>query len=236
MSGNMTLQEDAGRHKQLRRFVSEQLRKAILNGDFGPGEWLRQKRIADEFGVSEMPVREALKELAADGLVEHIPYRGVRVIRFSAQDVADLYANRGCLEGMAARAATRKITDEELAELRNLWSQMHENMEPAQISLYRHLNRRYHELIYNASHGDYLIRTLNQLWLAFPMMLLSSFPQTAGDALPGRDAEDEKEHLAIIQALQERDGEMAEQLMKSHIERACSKLLSAIEAKDTESD
>jgi DNA-binding GntR family transcriptional regulator len=77
-------------HKQLHDVVAERIRTAILEGELRPGEWLRQERLAQEYGVSQMPVREALKKLAVDGLVEHVPYRGVRVIEFSPEDVSDL--------------------------------------------------------------------------------------------------------------------------------------------------
>jgi DNA-binding GntR family transcriptional regulator len=224
----MSLQDETVRHRQLQSIVSEHLRLAILDGDYQPGEWLRQKRIAEELGVSQMPVREALKELAADGLVEHVPYRGVRVIRFSPEDVADLYANRSCLESMAAKSAAENISAAELDELRSLCSQMKDSLHPAQISEYRHLNRRFHQAIYNACGRDYLSRTLNQLWLTFPMMLLSSFPQTARHALPERDERDLEEHKAIIVALENRDGKKAERLMQQHIEGACDELLVAI--------
>ncbi len=226
----MSLQDETVRHRQLQSIVSERLRMAILDGVYQPGEWLRQKRIAEDLGVSQMPVREALKELAADGLVEHVPYRGVRVIRFSRKDVADLYANRSCLEGMAAKAAAQNISAEELDELRSLCSQMQDCLDPAQISEYRNLNRRFHRAIFNASRRDYLSRTLNQLWLTFPMMLLSSFPQTARQALPERDERDLEEHKAIIVALENRDGKEAERLMQKHIEGACDELLVAIHA------
>ena len=79
----MSLQNGTLSHRQLRHAVYEYLRTAISDGTLKSGEWLRQKRIAEELGVSQMPVREALKELVSDGLVEHIPYRGVRVIEFS---------------------------------------------------------------------------------------------------------------------------------------------------------
>ena len=77
-----SLLTDTPSHKQLRNVVAEQMRAAILNGHYKPGEWLRQERLAQDFGVSQMPVREALKELAAEGLIEHVPYRGARVIVF----------------------------------------------------------------------------------------------------------------------------------------------------------
>ncbi len=97
-----SLLTDTPSHKQLRNVVAEQMRAAILNGHYKPGEWLRQERLAQDLGVSQMPVREALKELAAEGLIEHVPYRGARVIVFSINDILDLYSHRAFLESRAA--------------------------------------------------------------------------------------------------------------------------------------
>ena len=65
-------------HRQLAQLVTDRVRSSILEGRIRPGEWLRQERLAQELGVSQMPVREALKRLAAEGFVEHLPYRGAR--------------------------------------------------------------------------------------------------------------------------------------------------------------
>src|SRR5271157_4632195 len=107
-------------HRQLQQWVAERLRAGILTGRLRPGEWLRQERLAQEYGVSQMPVREALKRLAAEGLVEHVPYRGVRVVEFSPEDVEDLYVCRAFIESMAARFAAESITDEEVEKLAEL--------------------------------------------------------------------------------------------------------------------
>src|SRR5512135_2231954 len=117
-------------HRQLRQVVADRLRSRILQGDFPAGTWIRQERIAQEMGVSQMPVREALRELAAEGLVEHAPYRGVRVTRFHPEDVVDLYACRAFVEGLAARAAAREITAEELKQLRGLTDRMRKRLAP----------------------------------------------------------------------------------------------------------
>ena len=105
---------DTPSHKQLRNIVAEQMRAAILNGHYKPGEWLRQERLAQDLGVSQMPVREALKELAAEGLIEHVPYRGARVVVFSIDDILDLYSHRAFLESRAAFIAAEIITPNEL--------------------------------------------------------------------------------------------------------------------------
>lgn len=215
-------------HKQLHHWVTDQIRAAILAGEISPGEWLRQERLAQQLNVSQMPVREALKQLAAEGLVEHIPYRGVRVIQFSPEDVEDIYAHRSFLEGRAAHAAAHNITAVELIELHAILESMRENLGPATIKEYRELNRRFHQLMAEASRRDYLIRTLIQLWGAFPAMLLNAFAPTSETPLPGRESVDLDEHAAILAALEARDAQAAERLVREHIENSGRQLLSAL--------
>lgn len=216
-------------HKQLPQWIAERIRAEILEGQLKPGEWLRQERLALEHGVSQMPVREALKRLASEGLVEHVPYRGVRVVEFSASDVEDLYACRSFIEGMAARFAAENISDEELDELRALATRMAECETPKDLHEYRELNRRFHGVIFTASRRSYLVRTLAQLWLAFPTMLWSNVPRVATASVPERDEPDVAEHAAIIEALAAHDPAAAERAVRTHIEAAGTSLLGALE-------
>jgi DNA-binding GntR family transcriptional regulator len=217
-------------HKQLRNVVADQLRAAILEGRLKPGEWLRQERLAQELGVSQMPVREALKELTAEGLIEHLPYRGVRVIEFNPDDIADLYEHRAFLEGRAARSAAKNITAEEIALLKQLQTEMEQNLAPDRLSVYRDLNRRFHQIIFTASHHEYLTRTLNQIWATFPTMLIGNFLATATTPLPERDNTDITEHHTLINALERHDGIAAEQALKDHIMATARQLVSSLKA------
>ncbi|MBC8160558.1 MAG: GntR family transcriptional regulator [Roseiflexaceae bacterium] len=221
-------------HRQLRHLVAERLRAAILSGGLKAGEWLRQERLAQEYGVSQMPVREALKELAAEGLVEHVPYRGVRVVAFAPHDVEDLYAHRAFLEGRAAAAAAATITAGELAELKRLYAAMLDRMAPEQIAEYRALNRQFHQLIVHASRRTYLVRSLAQIWVAFPSMLWSNISSTAAAPLPDRDARDPAEHAAIVEALERRDAAAAEHAARVHIEGAGGTLARALAQQPSE--
>jgi len=218
-------------HKQLRHMVAEQLRLAILEGQYHPGEWLRQERLAQELGVSQMPVREALKELTAEGLVEHVPYRGVRVVKFSPEDLADLYRHRSFLEGQAASSAAERITEEEVAELQDLLQQMRQRLAPEQLNEYRQLNRRFHQRICEASRHNYLIRTLAQLWDAFPTMMWSNYFHTDLTSIPERDVNDVNEHECILAALAAHDALRVEQLMRGHIEVALKDLLQGVQSR-----
>jgi DNA-binding GntR family transcriptional regulator len=226
---NATMNQDNPAAPQLvRDWVEDRLREAILGGLFQPGEWLRQQRVAEELGVSEMPVREALKKLAAEGVVEYLPYRGMRVREYSADDVADIYSVRAFMEAMAAHAATESITAEELVELGALADQMEKHLAPQDLAEHRELNRRFHEVIFTASRRAYLTHALRQLWMVFPSMLWGSLPATATKRLFEQDAYDTEEHRAIIGALAERNAAQAERLMRQHIEGAGNRLLVAV--------
>lgn len=214
-------------HRQLRKLVADQLRTAILDGRIKPGEWLRQERLAQELGTSQMPVREALKELAAEGLIEHVPYRGVRVVAFSRQDIEDVYEQRAFLESRAAEQAAQFVTEAEIAELRSMVEEM-ESMPPQQIPQYRKLNRNFHEKIFHLSRREYLIRTLSQMWETYPTMLIGNFPATASSPLSQRDQQDRLEHHAIVDALARHDGQGARDAMKTHILSAAHDLIEAL--------
>lgn len=222
------LPNDSPPHRQLHNIVADQIRTAILDGHYKPGEWLRQERVAQEFNVSQMPVREALKQLIAEGLVEHVPYRGARVVEFPPGDVEDLYALRAFLESRAAGFAATQITPEEIAELKQLHIEIEKYSAPRDVLKYRELNRRFHGLIFTASRRAYLIRALNQLWAAFPTMLIGNYSRTASQPLHGRDNIDLPEHDAIITALEQGDATAAENAMRAHIESVMRELIGMI--------
>lgn len=205
---------------QLRHVIAERLRAAILANEFKPGEWLRQEQLAQQFGVSQTPVREALQDLVGEGVVERVPYRGIRVLEFTLTDLHDLYACRAFLEGLAARYATEHITADEIAELRRLVDEMAREYARQEWNAYRELNRQFHRVIYTASHHPFLIRTLNQLWTAYPTMLLSSF---AGPIRERRTL-NTREHRAIIAALEARAPARAERLMRQHIAESARRI------------
>jgi DNA-binding GntR family transcriptional regulator len=225
------MSERKGSHRQLAHFIADAVRADVLEGRLRSGEWIRQERIAREQGASQMPVREALKRLVAEGILEHVPYRGVRVVEFAAQDIEDLYACRLFIEGMSARYAAQTITDDEVRELTELHHRMVACSMPDQLPEYRELNRRFHSLIFTASRRSFLIRTLGQLWSAFPTMLWSNVPHAATSSAPGRET-DEEEHEAIVQALAARDPQRAEEAVRRHVEAAGNALRSVLEEVD----
>lgn len=213
---------------QLSEHVAAHIRTLIAEGKIKPGEWLRQERLAQIAGVSPTPCREAVKLLVAEGLLEHLPHRGVRVVQFTVQDIEDIYLVRSTLEARAAGEAAKHITDDELRTLQQIFEDMRSNLAPERLGQYRQLNMCFHQAIYNASQRPYLIRMLNQIWAISPSMLWAQFPHTASTPLPSRTAADPDEHAKILQALQRRDAEAAAESMRAHIEAAGRALIQAI--------
>jgi len=205
---------------QLRHLIAERLRAAILANAFKPGDWLRQEQLAQQFGVSQTPVREALQDLVGEGVVERVPYRGIRVIEFTLTDLRDLYACRAFMEGIAARYAAQHITPKEIAALKRLVDEMATAFARKKWNEYRELNRQFHQGIYATSRHPFLTRTLNQLWTAYPTMMLSNFP----GPIRKRRTLNTREHLAIINALETRDATRAERLMRAHIEESVRRI------------
>jgi DNA-binding GntR family transcriptional regulator len=212
----------------VRDWVEDRLRAAIFDGQFKNGAWLRQLRVADQLGVSEIPVREALKKLAAEGLVEYVPHRGMRVSKYSLDDAVDIYKIRAFLEAMAAYFAAQKITAEELVELKALATRMEARLAPEDLLEHRELNRRFHEVVFTASRRAYLVHELKQLWTVFPSMLWGSFSATTNKRTVEQDALDLGEHFAIIGALEKGNAMEAERAMHQHIDDAGNRLFVAI--------
>jgi DNA-binding GntR family transcriptional regulator len=213
--------------RQLRERVLDRLRALILNGELHPGEFIRQQHIAEQFGVSQMPVREALKELAAEGLVENIPYRGVRVIQYSLNDINDLFALRSFLEGCTAKEAAHLISDEEVDHLFQLTEKMKAAIGSKQETIYRILNSQFHQTIYRASRSSFFIQTLDRLWSTYPT-ILGNFLSSTNQSIPTSDDKDNEEHYAIVGALRNHDAETTEKLMQEHIQFAGSELIQAL--------
>jgi DNA-binding GntR family transcriptional regulator len=218
-------------HKQLRNIVVERLRQMIAQGQLHPGEWLRQERLARELGVSHTPIREALKQLEAEGLVEHMPYRGVRLVRFSVDDAVDVYTMRSALEGLAAAAAAERLDPAELAELNRLHQAMTAFEPPIEhLQEINELNRQFHHQVILASGRTYLIRTLELIWSWFPTMLWNQFALTADASSPDRTDADNREHGQIVAALEAHDPVTAERLVRLHIDQSKEALLKHLSA------
>jgi len=191
----------------------KRLREGIRAGEFRPGQRLRETELAARLNVSRTPVREAIRRLASDGLIEVAPSRGVMIIDLSKQQVRELYALRETLEGAAARLAAQHASPAEIEAMGELLQACRAAGQAQEIA---RLNLLFHQTIQDAAHNRYLAQAL--LHLSDSLALL---PGTTFEA-PGRAASAHEEHEAIVEAIAARDPDRAEHLARHHIAMAGS--------------
>ena len=221
MSGSLTSIES---HRPLSDTVFHKLRDAILDGTLEPGQWLRQEPLAQDLGVSQMPVREALKRLVAEGLAVRIPYKGVRVIQFSPEDIVDMVTVRMVLESLAVRFATPLITVEELERLKENLRESAEYARQEQMEKRRQLNTEFHLTICRASGRRYLVNQVETLWGWFPSVMLYEGMRRQEELSPVRLQRESQEHRALLTALERRDAGQAEEETRRHIRNLAQEL------------
>lgn len=189
--------------------VQQQILQSIRNGDYQPGERIRETEVAKSFGVSRTPVREALRRLESDGLLSFESWRGVVVSKLDRQQVSELYAMREVLEGAAARMAAQHIDAADIELLKVLLEQAEaSSADPARLA---QLNRKLHQTIYAAAHNQYLLQTLGQLENALALLRGTTY------AVPGRAQSAAAEHREIVEAICARNADAAELAARVHI-------------------
>ena len=213
------------------------LRGAILSGRLQPGEWLRQEALAEELGVSQTTVRDALNRLIGEGLAVRIPYKGVRVVALSPEDLADIYAMRAHLEGLAAESAAQAITADELDEMRALLPDTVVGTDPDTVARAREANRKFHTIFIEASRRRFIVRVLRQIWdWIDPLMLYSRTAETEmGEETRLKWGErDRYQHERLLAALEAGDGERAREVATEAVEEAWENLSTFVFAQEEE--
>jgi DNA-binding GntR family transcriptional regulator len=150
----------AGGYRTIGEMVYAVLKEAIMNGAFAPGEWLGQESLATAIGVSRIPVRTALLQLEAEGLVTFHPHRGARVRNLTAEQIAEIYRLRTLLESYALRLSMTRLTPERLERLRGLAEQLDEEPEGGEFLETR---VRFYRDLYDADHNPLLVQMIEEL-------------------------------------------------------------------------
>ena len=197
--------------------LTEQLIEAIVSGEYTPGSKISETEIAHFFNVSRGPLREALMRIEALNLIERVPHVGSRIVTLSPEKLIEIYAVREALEGMAANLACKHITDQEIADLEILLAQHKEHIEQVDGAYYFHQQGDFdfHYQIIIASRNSKLISLLcDELYHLLRMYRYQS-PSTQS-----RPTHALNEHFQILNAIKERDAELAEMLMRRHIKRS----------------
>lgn len=209
-------------YKPLRELVFESLREAIIQGRLRPGERLMEIQLAEELGVSRTPVREAIRKLELEGLVLMIPRKGAYVSQISMKDIADVFEIRRALEGLAARLAAERATDEEIERLERALVKISEVAEADDLSGAVALDTDFHEELMAASHNPRLSQLVSNLREQIQRFRLTSLSH------PGRVKLAVEEHRKIVDAIAGRDAELAQNLAYEHIENAENSLMEVI--------
>ena len=185
--------------------------KAIDVGTYRPGDRLVESELADRFGVSRTPIREALQRLETQSLLAR-DGRSLIVASLDHNQMAELYVVRSELEGLAARLAARHATEEEVRLLREFVEEDKARVDdPAALS---RTNRRFHRQVHLASHNRYLVQQLDLVYRSMALMTTTSL------AAAGRSERALEEHAAVVDAISRGDAEAAQTELKGHISRA----------------
>ena len=194
--------------------VYDILDKAILNGEFLPGEEMPEAAIAEKLGVSATPVREAINRLAADGLVVKEANKRPRVIILSEKEIHDLYDVRLALETLGISTAALSITAQDIQELRALQRQGEEYFSAGQVVLYRQYDREFHDKILSISGNMLLMEFMERIKKRVTLCASSTV------RIPKMREHAVRQHHDMIDLLDQRDAQGAEDLMKIHIQSA----------------
>lgn len=172
---------------------------------------LDERKLAEELGVSRTPIREAISRLEQEGLVQTIPRRGAFVVRKTKREILEMICVWAALEGMAARLATRQATDEELASLRKLFATFDDSDESgAHIDEYSETNIQFHQTIMKLSKCE----LLNQMAESLFIHMRSIRSQTIKER--NRASQSIIDHMRIIEALEHRNTDLSERLVREH--------------------
>lgn len=219
----MTRQDDPIQPGPHGNSAYQHLLEEIREGTLLPGERLREVDLSERLGVSRTPVREAIRQLEADGLVTHVPRQGATVRSLNYAEVMELYEMRAVLEGTAARLAARAASDVELDELDMLNDRLAEagtGPDAAQI------NRVFHATVLDAAKNRFLTKSMLSLQKA--LLILGPSQLLDGDRAKAAVAE----HRRIMAALKARDGALAETEMRAHIQAAQRMRIRALQDRD----
>lgn len=203
----------------------ETIRHDIVIGKLKPGTRIDQRAMAEELGMSVVPIREALRRLQAEELVHIVPRRGVFVTPISRDELVDIYTIREALEGIATRFATDNLTSVEMAELNRLVEKMEQLTEQQQHDELLVLNREFHLTIYRASQRIFLCDLITDLWGK------AARYRAAYVNLPGGSRQALSDHRDILRALQNRDVEAAVKAVQNNIRKTMMGLVAAFDSR-----
>ena len=189
------------------------LRQAIADADIcASSEEIRldERALSESLGVSRTPVREAMTLLEQEGFLRMVPRRGIYIVRKSKREIVEMIQMWAALESMAARLATQHATDEEIARLRHMFDQFRDSTPAEHIAEYSDANIAFHQSIVQLSKSQIILDTIKNIFIQVRAIRRVSISQS------DRASRSIVDHLRIIEALEKRDTELAERLVRQH--------------------
>jgi DNA-binding GntR family transcriptional regulator len=207
----------------LREQVRDLLLTRVMSGFYAPGERLVETRIAQELGISQAPLREALRDLEQLGCVVHEPFRGCSVRELSIADLLEAFPVRSALEGVAARLAAEQITDDELERLGALIEEMRAAAAAGDPIAESAADSAFHATIVEVARNAVLSRQWEQLQPHARTFISLTLPSSDGGPVADR-------HVPILDALVRRDPAAAAQAMHDHLSEVAARLAPLVQA------
>jgi DNA-binding GntR family transcriptional regulator len=213
-------------YKPLREVIFNTLREAIIIGELKPGERLMEVQLAEKMGVSRTPVREAIRKLELEGLVDMVARRGAQVADLSVKDIMDVLEVRASLDGLATSLSSTRITQDELKELMHINTQFTNYVEKENLQGIIKKDVEFHDIIYRSSRNEKLIQiasNLREQVQRFRVIYLKDFSSTK-DII--------KEHNEILEAIQNKDSNNAQSLAQKHIKKQEESIINSLKPGD----
>ncbi|MBW2610096.1 MAG: GntR family transcriptional regulator [Deltaproteobacteria bacterium] len=201
--------------KTLHEEIADTLRDLIIKGELQEGDKINENELCAAMGISKTPLREALRVLSVEGLVQLVPNRGSYVAKPTFEEIKEMFDVMSALEGLCARTAAEKMSDKDLSHLEKLHNKLEEKYESRDLKGYLRYNDIYHSFLQDLAGNT----TLNQMIKGLRKKILLYRLQSL--ALPERLDHSIKEHRELIKIFRKRDSERAEGLMRKHLKAQC---------------
>ncbi len=201
------------------RLAHDAIRTSVIEGLYVAGQKIGISQIARQLNTSDIPVREAMQRLEAEGLLEYTPHIGFRVTQPDFEKYTDVYDVRQLLESEAAARAARNISPESLAKLKQWHEDMRTATQNGALASFSDLNRHFHALLFSSCGNPVLIRQIEQVGAIYPRTraIFLMFPQRTISAT--------REHREILQCVERKDSEGARRAYLEHMSRGYALLL-----------
>ncbi len=217
-------------YRPLRDVVVDNIRQAIIGGQFPAGMRLMELQLAEEMGVSRTPVREAIRKMELEGLVVMIPRRGAYVADISIKDINEVYEIRTALDVLAAGLAAERIDDDEIKQMKELLDADKPLVAAKDYPKIIENDTAFHDVIYKASRNKRCMNIISNLREQITAIRGRSMPY------PGRLTDMIREHENIYEAIAQRSVDKAQKAVRTHMENAERTLLKVIEANEKASE